>query len=76
METIVVPVLNGTNYVLPALVGLEENTHYDVTVRASTIIGIGPVTNLSVLTPQIGELYIININSMCVEFANHKSIRN
>ena len=64
METIVVPVLNETDYVLPTLVGLEENTNYDVTVRASTVIGFGPVTNLSVLTLDRSKLFsIFNYNS-------------
>ena len=55
LRTIIVPVVNGTDYVLPALTRLEENTNYVVTVRASTVVGIGPVTTLSVLTPQNRE---------------------
>ena len=51
--------MNGTDYVLPTLIGLEENTKYFVTVRASTVVGYGPVTTLTVLTPQNGKLSLL-----------------
>ena len=57
LRTIIIPVMNGTDYVLPTLIGLEENTNYVVTVRASTVVGYGPVTTLTVLTPQNGKFY-------------------
>ncbi|KAI6660982.1 Phosphatidylinositol phosphatase PTPRQ-like [Oopsacas minuta] len=51
LETMIITVLNGT-YVLPILIGLEENTNYFVTLNANTSEGAGPITNLSVLTLQ------------------------
>ena len=44
LETINVTVTNGTTYVLPLLVGLEEHTYYNVSVRAVTTVGLGPAT--------------------------------
>ena len=51
--------MNGADYVLPLLIGLEENTKYVATVRASTVVGDGPTTSIYVVTPEIGELYMI-----------------
>ena len=61
LRTIIIPVVNGTDYVLPALIGLEENTIYVITVRASTALGNGPVATLSVITPRNGKLYSITL---------------
>ena len=60
LETIDVPVTDGTTYVLPSLTGLEEDTDYDVSVRAVTIVGSGPITSTSTRTPEDGKLNLNN----------------
>ena len=54
LVTYVIPVVNGSSYDEPVMFDLEENTEYMVTVRASTIVGNGPVASLEVLTPEEG----------------------
>ena len=54
LETIIVPVLNGSVYVTPALVALQEDTTYSISVKAHTKVGSGPPLNTSVHTPEDG----------------------
>ena len=49
-------VLNGSIYITPALTNLQEDTIYVISVRANTSVGAGPWTNLTVHTPEDGEL--------------------
>ena len=48
--TEVIQVVDGISYIEPELTGLEENTNYDVTLRANTIVGEGPDTQLTIKT--------------------------
>ena len=57
LKTKILTVLNGSIYITPALTDLEEDTHYEISVRANTSVGAGPWTNLTVHTPEDGELY-------------------
>ena len=50
-----IPVLNGISYIEPELTELEENTNYNFTLRANTIVGDGPFTTSQVLTLEDGE---------------------
>ena len=54
LETIIVPVLNGSVYITPALVALEEDTTYSISVKAHTTVGSGPTLNTTVHTPEDG----------------------
>ena len=63
LKTKILTVLNGSIYITPALTDLEENTHYEISVRANTIVGAGPWTNLTVHTPEDGQLNICTILS-------------
>ena len=54
LETIIVPVLNGSVYITPALVALQEDTTYSISVKAHTTVGSGPPLNTSVHTPEDG----------------------
>ena len=54
LKTIIIPVLNDSIYITPALVNLEEDTTYVITVRANTIEGAGPVVNTTEHTPEDG----------------------
>ena len=57
LKTKILTVLNGSIYITPALTDLEEDTHYEISVRANTSVGAGPWTNLTVHTPEDGELF-------------------
>ena len=54
LKTITVPVLNGSVYITPALLGLQEDTTYFISVRAHTTVGTGPIINTTVHTPEDG----------------------
>ena len=54
-------VLNGSIYITPSLTDLQEDTHYLISVRANTSVGAGPWTNLTVHTPEDGELCILYV---------------
>ena len=54
LKTITVPVLNGSVYITPALVGLQEDTTYFISVGAHTTVGTGPIINTTVHTPEDG----------------------
>ena len=56
LNTKILTVLNGSIYITPALTNLEEDTHYEISVRANTSVGAGPWTNLTVHTPEDGEI--------------------
>ena len=55
LKTKILTVLNGSIYITPALTDLEEDTHYEISVRANTSVGAGPWTNLTVHTPEDGN---------------------
>ena len=56
LKTKILIVLNGSIYITPSLTDLQEDTHYLISVRANTSVGAGPWTNLTVHTPEDGEL--------------------
>ena len=56
LNTKILTVLNGSIYITPALTDLEEDTHYEISVRANTIVGAGPWASITVYTPEDGEL--------------------
>ena len=57
----ILSVLNGSIYITPALIDLQEDSRYVISVRANTSVGAGPWTNLTVHTPEDGELYFFLI---------------
>ena len=57
----ILSVLNGSIYITPALTELQEDTRYVISVRANTSVGAGPWTNLTVHTPEDGELSLLLI---------------
>ena len=57
LKTKILTVLDGSIYITPALTDLEEDTHYEISVRANTSVGAGPWTNLTVHTPEDGEFF-------------------
>ena len=65
LKTKILTVLNGSIYITPALTDLEEDTHYEISVRANTSVGAGPWTNLTVHTPEDGNfayLFLLYFN--------------
>ena len=61
-------VLNGSIYITPALTDLQEDTRYVISVRANTSVGAGPWTNLTVHTPEDGELYLCSLLILFLNF--------
>ena len=61
LKTEILTVLNGSIYITPALTDLQEDSHYEISVRANTSVGAGPWTDLNIHTPEDGEfcLYMI-----------------
>ena len=71
LKTKILTVLNGSIYITPALTDLEEDTHYEISVRANTSVGAGPWVNLTVHTPEDGEYNYWSTNLPCAECGAH-----
>ena len=61
LKTKILTVLNGSIYITPVLTDLEEDTHYEISVRANTSVGAGPWMTVTVHTPEDGNANIVHL---------------